>query len=268
MHLPEPIILIFSQFQPLLSAPSYRKMVLLVCGTLLAHGRRTVTAALKMLGLTEEHNRSKYHNLLNRAKYSGLGAAAFMLRLLVKTFLAPNAPIEIVMDETLERRWGRKIKKRGHWRDTLASSHKQNVTTSGLRWLVAALVVKLPWSSRPWALPFFSTILTTPKRSVELKLRHRTVTGRTSQLVMRLHRLFKGTGRTIKLIGDVPTASSNWDCCVKSSASFYWPRSEWMPGCLRRLHPGNLILWVVPGGLGEGCLCCKNWQQTSLWIGS
>jgi hypothetical protein len=202
MHLPEPIILIFVQFQPLLTQPSYRKMVLLVCGTLLAHGRRTVTAALKILGLADEHNWSKYHNLLNRAKWSGLEAATIMLRLLVKTFLAPDAPIEIVVDETLERRWGRKIKKRCHWRDSLASSHKQNVTTSGLRWLVAALVVKLPWSSRPWALPFFSTILTTPKRSTELNLRHRTVTGRTSQLVKWLHRLFKGTGRTIKLIGD------------------------------------------------------------------
>ena len=56
--------------------------------------------------------------------------------------------VEIVLDETLGWRWGRKIKKRGHWRDCLASSRKQNVTTGGLRWLVAALSVKLPWSSR------------------------------------------------------------------------------------------------------------------------
>jgi hypothetical protein len=121
-------------------------MLLVVCGTLLAHGRRTVTAAFKMLGLADGHNWSKYHNLLNRAKYSGLTATTTMLRLLVNTFLASNAPIEIVMDETMERRWGRKTKKRGHWRDSLASSHQQNVTTSGLRWLVAALVVKLSWS--------------------------------------------------------------------------------------------------------------------------
>lgn len=202
MHLPDPIIQIFIEFQALLSAPSYRKMVLLVCGTLLAHGRRTVTAALKMLGMADEHNWSKYHNLLNRAKWSGLEATTIMLRLLINTFLAPNAPVEIVLDETLERRWGRKIKKRGHWRDSLASSRKQNVTTSGLRWLVAALSVKLPWSSRNWALPFFSTILTTPKRSAELKLRHRTVTNRTAQLVKWLHRLFKQSGRSVKLIGD------------------------------------------------------------------
>jgi hypothetical protein len=202
MHLPNPIIQILIEFQVLLPAPSYRKMVLLVCGTLLAQGRRTVTAGLKMLGKADEHNWSKYHNLLNQAKWSGLEATTIRLRLLIKTFVAPNAPVEIVLDETLERRWGHKIKKRGHWRDSLASSRKQNVTTSGLRWLVAALSVKLPWSSRNWALPFFSTILTTPKRSAELKLRHRTVTERTAGLVKWLHRLFKGSGRNVKLIGD------------------------------------------------------------------
>jgi hypothetical protein len=56
MNLPEPIITIFAHFQPVLTAPSYRKMVLLICGTLLARGKRTVTAALKMLGLDQEHN--------------------------------------------------------------------------------------------------------------------------------------------------------------------------------------------------------------------
>jgi len=202
MHLPNPIIQILIEFQAVFSAPSYRKMVLLVCGTLLAHGRRTVTAALKILGLADEHSWSKYHNLLNRAKWHGLEATKIMLHLLIKTFVASDAPIEIVVDETLERRWGRKIKKRGHWRDSPASSRKQNVTSSGIRWLVAALVVKLPWSSRSWALPFFSTILTTPKRSAELKLRHHTVTTRTTQLVKWVHRLFKDSGHSVKLIGD------------------------------------------------------------------
>jgi hypothetical protein len=56
MHLPDPIIAIFIQFRPLLTAPTSRKMLLLVCGTLLARGRRTVTNAIKMLGLDQEYN--------------------------------------------------------------------------------------------------------------------------------------------------------------------------------------------------------------------
>ena len=58
MHLPDPFIAILIHFQPLLSQPSYRKMVLLVMGTLLARGNRTVSAALKMLGLEQERNYS------------------------------------------------------------------------------------------------------------------------------------------------------------------------------------------------------------------
>src|SRR5438270_8586755 len=127
MHLPDPIIAIFIQFQPLFTAPTYRKMLLLVCGTLLSRGRRTVTSALKMLGLDQQPNWPKYHNVLNRAKWDALAVAKVLLRLLIATFLPPDAPVEIVVDETLERRWGRKIKKKGHWRDSIASSHGQNV---------------------------------------------------------------------------------------------------------------------------------------------
>ncbi len=56
MHLPDPIIAICIHFQPLFTAPTYRKMLLLVCGTLLAKDRRTATAALKFLGLDQDHN--------------------------------------------------------------------------------------------------------------------------------------------------------------------------------------------------------------------
>lgn len=200
MHLPEPILQTFIHFLPAFSTPTYRKMLLLVCGTLLTRGRHTVTAALKMLGLDQAHNWPKYHNLLNRASWSSLYVAALLLDLLVKTLLAPTAPLEVVVDETLERRWGRKIKKRGHWRDSLASSHSQNVTTSGLRWCVAALAVKLPWSKRTWALPFLSVLMTTPKVSEQLGNRHKTSTVHTIQMLKWLrHTLPK---RTIKLIGD------------------------------------------------------------------
>ena len=200
MQLPDPIIAILFHFQPLFSQPSYRKMVRLVCGTLLARGRRTVTAALKMLGFEQDDNWSKYHHLLNRAKWSGLGVAGMMLTLLLNTFVGSNGIIEIVVDETLERRWGQHIKKRGSWRDSLASGQGQNVATGGLRWLVGAVLIKLPFSKRPWALPFFSVLLTTPKISEKLGLRHRTYVDRTRQLVYWLRRLFPN--RTIRLIAD------------------------------------------------------------------
>jgi hypothetical protein len=114
--------------------------------------------------------------------------------------VASGATVELVIDETLERRWGRKISKRGHWRDSLASSKGLNVSTSGLRWLVLAVVVKLPWSHDYWALPCLSVVLTTPKVSQQLGKRHKTVAQVSGQMVQWARRVLPG--RRIKLIGD------------------------------------------------------------------
>ncbi|MBV7336863.1 transposase [Chloroflexi bacterium TSY] len=138
--------------------------------------------------------------MLNRAKWDGLMLSYILLHLIVDTFVVMGAPVEITVDETLERRWGPKISKRGHWRDSLASGRKMNVSTSGLRWLVFCVVVKLPWSDLYWSLPFLSVLLTTPKVSETLNKRHRTVAKRTMQVVAWLRRALPG--REIKLIGD------------------------------------------------------------------
>src|SRR3712207_4173185 len=163
MFRPVEIIPVLAHFAPAFSEPTYQKAVVLVVGTLLAKGRRTVTAALRAVGLQHEPGWSKYHQVLNRAAWSGLGVSRLLLLLIVATFVAADALITITVDETLERRWGRRIGKRGHWRDSLASSKGMNVSTSGLRWLVFAVVVQLPWSRCYGSLPFLSILLTTPE---------------------------------------------------------------------------------------------------------
>ena len=58
---------------------------------------------------------------------------------------------------------GRKIRIRGHYRDPLASSKERSVSASGIRWIVLALVVTVPWAGRPWALPILSLPGPTPR---------------------------------------------------------------------------------------------------------
>lgn len=100
----------------------------------------------------------------------------------------------------MERRWGPRIRKRGHWRDSLASSKQVNVSSSGLRWLVFALVVNVPWTPYALALPFLSVLLTTPKVSAQLGRSHKTVARVTGQVVIWLRRTLPG--RAIQLVGD------------------------------------------------------------------
>jgi hypothetical protein len=200
MFLPSEIITVLAHFAPAFTQPSYQKVVVLLVGTILARGRRTVTAALRAVGLQQDKQWAKYHHLLNRASWSGLRVSQLLLQLLVTTFVAMGATVELVIDETLERRWGRCISKRGHWRDSLASSKGLNVSTSGLRWLVLAVVVKLPWSRHYWALPCLSVLLTTPKVSQRLGQRHKTVAQVAGQMVQWARGVLPG--RRIKLIGD------------------------------------------------------------------
>ncbi len=134
MSLPDPIIQVLLHFRPAFTRPTWHKVLVLVVGTILARGRRTVTAALKQMGLHDEPDFTLFHQVLNRASWSCLTLSRLLLQLLVSTFVGAGGIVEIVIDETLERRWGRKISKRGHYRDKVQSSKEQSVSTSGLRW--------------------------------------------------------------------------------------------------------------------------------------
>jgi hypothetical protein len=78
-------------------------------------------------------------------------ASQHLLRLIIETFVQAGGTLAIVIDETLERRWGQKMRKRGHYRDSALSSHERSVSSPGLRWIVLAVVVKVPLPIR-WVL--------------------------------------------------------------------------------------------------------------------
>src|SRR6266702_3884959 len=158
MSLPNPIIAVLAYFEPLFTAPTWKKVVTLLVGTLLARGRRTVTAALRQMGQQMDPHFSGFHQVLNRARWSPLAVSRRLNQVLVSTFVQAGGTVEIVMDETLERRWGRKISKRGHWRDSLRSSKERSVSTSGLRWVSMAVVVTLPWTRVTVGPPFLECV--------------------------------------------------------------------------------------------------------------
>jgi DDE superfamily endonuclease len=200
MFLPPAILTVLSYFQPAFSKPTFNKAALLVVGTLLARGRRTVAVALRYLGLQHSSNFNIYHHVLSRGRWSSFKISKLLLRLLVTTFVPRGAPLEIVIDETLERRWGPKITKRGHYRDALLSSKKTSVANSGLRWITMALVVRLPWTRLRWALPFLSVLSTPPKISAKLGKPHKTVICTARQMIKVVHRWLPEA--ELKLIGD------------------------------------------------------------------
>jgi len=59
---------------------------------------------------------------------------------------APNGVLVMGIDDTIERRWGKRITARGIYRDPVRSNDSHLVKTSGLRWLSLMVLVDISWA--------------------------------------------------------------------------------------------------------------------------
>jgi hypothetical protein len=121
-NLPAAIIRVLRQFELLFSERVWEWAAILLVGTILASGKRTVTAALRVMGLSNERQFQNYQRVLNRAKWSPRAVSRVLLRLLVQAFVPHDAPIVLGLDDHLERRRGKKIGAKGIYRDAVRSS--------------------------------------------------------------------------------------------------------------------------------------------------
>jgi len=199
MPLPEAIITIWAPFAAIFTQPVWHHVQVLWRGAVLCRGPRTVASALRVMGLGGERRFEKYHRVLSRARWSGLQGAKILLGLLV--LLLPRwVPVEIVVDETIERRKGARIKAKGRYRDAVRSTKDTVVKCYGLKWISLMLLVPLPWSTRPWALPFLTLLAPSERANLHAKRRHKTTVDWTLQAVKVITRWLGG--RRWTLIGD------------------------------------------------------------------
>jgi hypothetical protein len=161
------------------------KMLLL--GAILAPGKRTVSAVLRVMGLGSEGRFQNYHRVLSRAQWSALKGSQLLLRLLIELFV-PIGVVVLGLDDTIERRKGTKIKAKGIYRDPVRSSHSHFVKTSGLRWLSLMLLAEIPWAGRVWALPFLTALAPSERFAEEQGRRHKKLTDWARQMLLQVRR--------------------------------------------------------------------------------
>jgi hypothetical protein len=187
--LPKEMVRVLVPFAPLFSGRVWQHALILIAGTILAPGRRTVAAALRAMGLQGERTFHRYHRVLSRAVWSSREASCVLLRLLVEAFV-PDGPLVLGIDETLERRRGKKIRARGIYRDPVRSNRGHFVKASALRWVCMMLLVPVPWASRIWALPFLCTLAYSERYARERGLRHKKITEWAWQLLLLVRRWY------------------------------------------------------------------------------
>jgi hypothetical protein len=185
--LPTTMIRVLAPFAPLFSKRVFLHVQLLLTGSILAPGKRTVASAFRAVGLDKEKRYCRYHRVLSRAAWSTREASRLLLGLLVEAFV-PDGPLVVGVDETLERRQGKKIAAKGIYRDPVRSSHTHFVKTSALRWVCLALLVPIPWASRVWALPFLSALAPSERYTRERGKRHKKLTEWAWQLLLQVRR--------------------------------------------------------------------------------
>lgn len=193
------ILSIIAPFAILFSSPVWSNAITLFIGAILCRGKRTVCAALRVMGLSQGTNFAKYHHVLNRVDWSLLSASRILLNLLVSV-VGQDKPVTLFIDETLERRKGPKIKAKGYYRDSVRSSKKTVVKSSGLKWLTLALSWRFPFSERYFALPFMTVLEPSAKSDKIAKKRHKTTVQWTIQMIIKVGRWLKYT--PINVVGD------------------------------------------------------------------
>jgi DDE superfamily endonuclease len=281
-------------FAPHFSNCIWRHAQVLLMGAILVPGRRTVTAVLRIMGLSEEQQFQAYHRVLNRAAWSSWALSRTLLGLWVQAFV-PTGPILCGLDDTIERRRGAKIKAKGIYRDPVRSSHGHFVKASGLRWLSLMLLAPIPWAQRTWALPFL-TCLAPSERFYEKKARaHKKLTDWGRQMVMQLRRWLPE--RQLVIVADSSFAVILWlfelsrlpgQICLivrfRLDAALYEPAPKRRPGqrgrtrikgkrlpTLEQIAQNRKTQWsrvTIRDWYGEGRRAVEMVSNTAVWYHS
>lgn len=289
LRLPARFAAVILCFTPLFFQRSWRHAEVLLLGAILVPGRRTVTSILRISGLARERRFVNYHRVLNRAAWNGRAVAQVLIGLLLEAF-RPTGPVLLGLDETIERRRGKRISAKGIYRDPVRSSHGHFVKASGLRWLSLMLLVPIPWAGRVWALPFLTALAPSERYCRERGLRHKKLTDWGRQLVLQARRWMPG--RPLVLVADNGFSALEFLAallrqritCVtrlRLDAALYQPAPLRRPGAVGRPRTKGARLptlaevlankttrWrrvTVPGWYGGGDRVVEICSDTAVW---
>jgi hypothetical protein len=289
LHLPKRFAAVILCFAPLCLQRTWRHAQVLLVGAMLAPGRRTVTSILRITGLCRERRFVNYHRVLSRAAWNGRAAARVLLGLLLDAF-APAGPVLLGLDDTIERRRGKRITAKGIYRDPVRSSHGHFVKASGLRWLSLMLLAPISWAGRVWALPFLTTLAPSERYCRERGRRHKKLTDWGRQLVLQARRWLPG--RRLVVVTDsgfsalefLAALGRHGVTCVtrlRLDAALYRPAPLRPPGTIGRprtkgerlptlaeVLASKATRWqrvTVPGWYGEGERVVEICSDTAVW---
>jgi hypothetical protein len=276
LRLPSRFAAIILAFAPVfVQQRTWRHARLLLLGAVLVPGQRTVSSILRISGLRRERHFVNYHRVLNRAVWNSREGAHLLLGLLISSFVSTD-PIVLGVDDTIERRRGKRISAKGIYRDPVRSSKSFFVKTSGLRWLSLMLLAPVPWAQRVWGLPFLTVLAPSERFCRTHHRRHKKLTDWTRQMALQARRWLPK--RMIVLVGDssfaaldlLTTLMRQGLICVtrlRLDAALYEPAAPRQPGAKGRPRKKGVRLPTLARRLEDAN---AEWRSVSVsgWYGN
>jgi hypothetical protein len=161
--LPGTLSRVLTPLRPCFTAPTFEVFTALVTGLLAQPVGRTVCGMLTGAGLARTWHHARAHRFFSTARWDPQQVGLLLAGLIVTTLLATGAPITIAIDDTLFRRRGKKVHAASWFHDGSAAGNTK--LGFGNNWVVAALVVWLPFLTRPIALPVLAALAVKGGRS-------------------------------------------------------------------------------------------------------
>ncbi len=198
MLLPQVVEEVVMPFASAFSQPTACRMLVIVVGTILARGRRTVTNIVWTMGDLAAGDCSAFHRVFSRAPWNMRRLGRTLAMLLIE--LVPDEWVVLAVDDTVAGHKGPKVYGKGCHHDAVRSTQSHVAWRWGHRWVVLAFVVKFPFATRPWSLPVLCALYR-PKALNEAEgRRHKTPVDLARGLVAHLLHWFPE--RKFLLVGD------------------------------------------------------------------
>ncbi len=151
LSVPPSLERLLAGLRPCFTAPSFATFCALVCGMLAQTGRRTVCGMLTGAGLSGVWSHHRAHKFFSAARWSPERLSVALAQLVVRLLLPADAPVGVVIDDTLFTRTGKKVWAAGWFHDGSAKGPKQ--VGFGNNWVILGILVSLPMLDRPVCLP-------------------------------------------------------------------------------------------------------------------
>ena len=163
LTLPGALSRVLVPFRSCFTTATFEVFTALVAGLLAQPVGRTVCGMLTGAGLARVWHHCRAHRFFSAARWCPQRVGLVLAELVVTQLLAPGAPITVAVDDTLFRRRGKKIHGVGWFHDGSAAG--QTKLGFGNNWVVVAMVVTVPFLSRPVALPVLAALAVKGGRS-------------------------------------------------------------------------------------------------------